>query len=502
MEDWRLASKFLHPIAWPVVGLSVLLTLACLAATVSIARVQADLRETLRADAVRLQAAQQAQIHLREYRVHTIVLAAGPTDARRQQVDADRNRIQSSLDALDRLAVEPDDLADFAELRDGWVRYEDTLAKDLRRHPQFGRADDLAAWAENHRVMSLLVPCGRLVERSQARMEAATARSDRQSSWAGWTLVAVGVVGPLAGLVGGYTVARSLSRRVARLSVRVRAARSHLDQDVGSVTVERTDSLADIDRQLGVVVDRIGVVCRRVQDQDRELLRAEQLAAVGNLAAGVAHEIRNPLTGIKMLVEAAVRPASPAPLTDADLHLIRDEIARLERTVQGLLDYAKPAPTVRTPQDVRPVVERSVEIVAPRAARAGVAVEFLPAAAPVVAPLDPDQFTSLLTNLLLNAVEATPAGGRVWVEAKAAGAGIAVTVSDTGPGIAAGVSADMFTPFATTKAAGTGLGLVVARRVAADHGGELTARNRPDGGASFTVTLPAAEPDRAEAAHR
>lgn len=99
-------------------------------------------------------------------------------------------------------------------------------------------------------------------------------------------------------------------------------------------------------------------------------------------------------------------------------------------------------------------------------------------------------------------MEATPAGGRVTVEARAAGGGIVLTVSDTGPGIAPEVAADLFTPFATTKKAGTGLGLAVARRVTVEHGGTPTANNQSDGGECFTVTLPAAEPDRAEVAHR
>lgn len=503
--DVRVTRSSFIRFAWPVVGLGCLLTLACLAATVYIGRVQADLRETLRADAARLRAAQQAQIHLREYRVHTIVLAAGPTDARRRQVDADREAIVSSLAALERLAA-PDDDSDLDELRTGWVRYESAVARDLRPQPGFARAADLAEWAENHRVKSLLVPCGRLAERSQERMDEATARSDRQSLWAGWALVAVGVVGPLAGLVGGYATARSLSRRVARLSVRLQAARSHLDQDVGAVTLERPDSLADLDRQLGVVVDRVGAVCRRLQEQERELLRAEQRAAVGNLAAGVAHEVRNPLTGIKMMVEAALRPASRSPLTDTDLGLIRDEIARLERTVQGLLDYAKPAPPAIRPHDLRPTVARAVEIVAARAERAGVAVETELPAEPVAALHDPDQFLSLLTNLLLNALDATPPGGRVAVAARRSDRDHAVVaVSDTGRGIPPEMADKLFLPFATGKPSGTGLGLVVARRVAVEHGGSLTAANRAEGGACFTVTIPAtpAEGDSdAEAAGR
>jgi signal transduction histidine kinase len=497
-----MRSSLLH-LAWPVVGLSVLLTTACLASTAYIGRLQSDLGESLRADAARLQAAQQAQIHLREYRAHTVVLAAGPTDARRRQVDEDRRRFLDALDALRGVADDPDDRADLAAVEAGWARYEAGMSGDDPSRRRFRSVEDLSAWADAHRVGSLLVPCDRMVERAEGRMARTADRSEEQSRWAGWGLSGVGLVGPLAGLCGGYAIARRLSQRVARLSVRVQAVQAHLDQDVGAMTLEAPQSLSDLDAQLGRVVERVQGVCRRLHEQERDLLRAEQLAAVGHLAAGVAHEVRNPLTGIKMLVEAAVRPVAPTPLTPADLELIRDEIGRLERTVQGLLDYAKPAPPARHPQDVRPAVARAAQIVAARAARAAVAVEVDVGDRPLVARIDPDQFASLLSNLLINALDATPPGGRVRVEGGATpDRRLRVSVSDSGPGIPPELADTLFTPFATTKPAGTGLGLAVARRVAEDHGGTLTAANRPGGGACFTVTLPAAEAADAQAPGR
>jgi signal transduction histidine kinase len=122
---------------------------------------------------------------------------------------------------------------------------------------------------------------------------------------------------------------------------------------------------------------------------------------------------------------------------------------------------------------------------------------------PLVARIDPDQFASLLSNLLINALDATPPGGRVRVEGGATpDRRLRVSVSDSGPGIPPELADTLFTPFATTKPAGTGLGLAVARRVAEDHGGTLTAANRPGGGACFTVTLPAAEAADAQAPGR
>jgi two-component system sensor histidine kinase HydH len=122
---------------------------------------------------------------------------------------------------------------------------------------------------------------------------------------------------------------------------------------------------------------------------------------------------------------------------------------------------------------------------------------------PLRAAVDCDQFLSLLTNLLFNAIDATPAGGEVAISTGVAPGGmIRVEVSDRGPGIDQALAGRLFTPFATNKPNGTGLGLTVARRVAREHGGELTAADRTGGGACFTLTLPNAEEAHAEAPGR
>jgi signal transduction histidine kinase len=268
------------------------------------------------------------------------------------------------------------------------------------------------------------------------------------------------------------------------------------------MTLDASGNLGDVDRQLEQVVGRVKEVCERLQTQEREILRTEQLAAVGHLAAGVAHEVRNPLTGIKMLVDAALRRTNPTPLTHEDLEQIRDEIGRLERTAQGLLDFAKPSRPNRKPQDVRDLVSRAVDLARPRADRQSVHVAITLPDEELVVSADADQFTSLLSNLLLNALDATPPGGEVMVRVADRDGTVQISVADTGTGIDPNLTDRLFTPFATTKATGTGLGLTVASRVARDHGGTLTAATRPGGGACFTVTLPVGEGCDAEVARR
>jgi two-component system, NtrC family, sensor histidine kinase HydH len=409
--------------------------------------------------------------------------------------------VDAALLAIRRTAWAPEDARLARRIEQDYRRYRDNLGLD-RPPPSSGPMSDLARWSDAHHMSELLDPCRELADRQHERMKASVERSEAQAVWAGRVLLGLGLAGVLAGLLSGYATARTLTRRVAQLSVRVQAVQAQLDQDVGAMTVQATPHFGDLDEQLERVVGRVSAVCQRLQEQERTLLRAEQLAAVGQLAAGVAHEVRNPLTGVKLLLQAAARPQGPTALTADRLQLLLQEVARIERTVQGLMDFAQTPPPDRRLHDLREVVRAAVQVAQSRAEAKPVTVRVEPAPAPLPAAIDRDQLLSLLTNLLFNAIDAAPAGGEVGVSAATGpGGGVQVAVTDTGSGIDRRVADKLFTPFATTKPAGTGLGLTVARRIAHEHGGTLTAADRP-GGACFTLTLPPAEESHAEAPGR
>ncbi len=289
-------------------------------------------------------------------------------------------------------------------------------------------------------------------------------------------LIVLGCIGALGGLLCGYAIARWISRTVARLSVRVQAVHAHLDQEVGAMTVESSQDLGEINRQLDRVIGRVREVCEKLQQQERDILRSEQLAAVGQLAAGVAHEIRNPLTGIKILIEAALRPHSGAPLIEEELRMMLNEIGRVERTVQGLLNVAKTPLGDRRLEDLRELIDQEVVLIHTRADRLQVQLITHKPDLPVEATVNRDQFLAVLTNLMLNALDATSAGGQVEITLSPPTQGrITLSIADTGTGISKAIADRLFQPFATTKPTGTGLGLSVSHNIIREHGGTLTA---------------------------
>src|SRR5439155_17154883 len=178
-------------------------------------------------------------------------------------------------------------------------------------------------------------------------------------------------------------------------------------------------------------------VVDRLHQREHEVLRAEQLAAVGQLAAGVAHELRNPLTAVKMLVQNSREDLESRGLPAEDLQIIEQEIRRLERCLQTFLDFARPPRPARRPISLAVLVDRTFALVEGRARKQHVTLHCTPPTTPVIVEADTDQMQQLLVNLALNALDAMPQGGRLDIRLGAPVHGqVELWVCDTGPGIA------------------------------------------------------------------
>ena len=304
-----------------------------------------------------------------------------------------------------------------------------------------------------------------------------------------WGLAIVAVLGPLSGLIFGYKLARSLQRTIHQFLVRVQGATDLLGQGVPAVEWQREgEPLQDGGAEL---LHRVEQVVQRLQQRETEAKRAERLAAVGQLAAGVAHEIRNPLTSAILLIETGRRDAGAAALTDYDLDLILQELHRIESSLQQFLDFARPPKIARVSCDLGEIVRDAVSLVRGRIERAGVIIDLdLPKeGSPLLA--DRDQLRQVVLNLILNAIDVMPHGGKLTVSIRPTeGKGLDLNVEDEGTGISPEILPRLFEPFATGKETGLGLGLVVSKRIVEDHRGRISGRNRPNGGAVFNVLLP------------
>jgi signal transduction histidine kinase len=222
------------------------------------------------------------------------------------------------------------------------------------------------------------------------------------------------------------------------------------------------------------------------------LRRADRLATLGTLAAGMAHEIRNPLTSIVGVLEI-IEPDFPEGHSHREfVGILRQEIGRLGTIATKYLDFARPPVPSPVAVDVNAAVKSSAELIQKSAERSSIRIETQLAEGLPRALADPVQLNQALLNVLLNGMQAMPEGGVLDVSTAATRSSVGITVRDHGAGLPAGPIERIFEPFFTTKQGGTGLGLAVTKQILTAHGGTIHADSAAGGGAVFELTLPIA----------
>jgi signal transduction histidine kinase len=261
--------------------------------------------------------------------------------------------------------------------------------------------------------------------------------------------------------------------------------------------------VADLEVVLQTVAAKVEGILDQLHARHREAIRADQLAAVGQLASGLAHEFRNPLMCMRTLVQSAKRQGDPAHLDSRDLSVLDEEITRLNDMLQTFLDFARPAKPDAEDVDTVHIIRQTCNLLSRKAEARDVRIECRMKDEPLVVHADATQFRQVLLNLLLNALDAVPNGGRIWVDAirlrgdrspaesgAKEGSEVCVRVTDDGQGLPADERARIFEPFFSTKDTGLGLGLAISKRIIDAHGGRLVCSDRQEGGAIFEVHLP------------
>ncbi|MHB8058663.1 MAG: ATP-binding protein [Desulfuromonadaceae bacterium] len=241
---------------------------------------------------------------------------------------------------------------------------------------------------------------------------------------------------------------------------------------------------------LSLWIITIGIMYLLCRDKQRQLKmrRQEELAQLGELGAVIAHEIRNPLAGIKgfvQLIETAGNMDEARRYAKKVVH----QSLRMEALVEELLAYAREGQAERQLTDLTPLIQECVEMACIEAAPVAVEVVYIPHTA-IYAKIDYDRITQLLLNLLKNGIQAMPDGGVLRVESKRGRRRATIIISDSGIGIPPEHIPHIFKPFWTSKAKGTGLGLALCSKVAHEHGGNLTVQSTAGFGTTFTITLP------------
>jgi signal transduction histidine kinase len=334
------------------------------------------------------------------------------------------------------------------------------------------------------------------VDMSFRRTQAQIAEMERSAAWT----VILAAAALAAG--GGLLMTRLVDRRITRLvQAMAKVEGGDLETRANLGTRDELGRLAD---SFNAMVEKLKAARAEIEVYHQHRLdRAERLATLGEIAASLAHEIKNPLAGIAGAVQVMADELPEADPRKEIMHEILTQVHRLDRTVQDLLAFARPGKPDVEPCDIHQVLDRVLILLTenPEAKQMRVVRAYQPGLPRVHG--DGKQLRQVFLNLILNAVQAMPAGGQITLrtavhngsgaggaETSAPGPMVEVAVTDTGSGIPPNILKDLFTPFLTTKRRGTGLGLSVSRRIVEDHGGWITAESPAGQGATFRVFLP------------
>jgi signal transduction histidine kinase len=289
-------------------------------------------------------------------------------------------------------------------------------------------------------------------------------------------------------------ISAHVRKHLATVAIAVRDAQSQLvgvlvlgdDRIAEPFSAEEVQILRTIGAQIAVVLENTQGHLR-IKERDR-------LAAMGEMAAGLAHEIRNPLGSIKAAVQLMQPQATKGTIEDEYLSIIAEEVDRLDRVVRNFLDYARPGKGASELVDPREAVQRTLQIMQSDLPST-VKVHFDAEQDVPLVRMDPAHLRQVVMNLVRNAVEAMDSKGNITVvvQRKVSGPLMAeIVVRDSGPGIDAKLVPKLFTPFVTTKAQGTGLGLAISQRLVSGAGGRIELRTQSGRGTTFVIAIPAA----------
>jgi len=289
------------------------------------------------------------------------------------------------------------------------------------------------------------------------------------------------VVAALISVAGTLATVFGLRHGLAELE----SGLARLETDLEFELTPRPGELGRISKS----VNRVAAARRKLE---AELQREDRLRAIGRLAANIAHEIRNPLNGIRLTMQMLKQKVGREPVRAKDIDLVIEEVDRLNGLLTELLAFRERSTAGMEPQPALPVIERCVQLLKPQADESGIQIHVRAADPDISAPVEPKQLTQVLTNLLLNSIAAISGRGNIDIDVRRNGHSMSIDIHDSGPGVADEDREHLFDPFYTSRPGGTGLGLAVSRELVQAMGGTLTYRDGSPG-AIFSLTLPAGE---------
>jgi two-component system sensor histidine kinase HydH len=265
-------------------------------------------------------------------------------------------------------------------------------------------------------------------------------------------------------------------------------------EELGRIILAYSEVMDKLQRSHEQLTEMVATLQAELGEKNKLLERKERLAALGEMAAGMAHEIRNPLGGIHLYASLLAKDVAAMPQSLQLVNKISGGVRRLEGLVSQVLHFTREIQVTRAETDLAAIIETAIDLAQPKIAERAIDVQ-VRGERPLPARVDEHLLGQAVLNLLLNSVEAMDHGGTLSVQFARAieqdgeGRQVKLTIRDSGPGIPPTILDRIFNPFFTTKETGTGLGLAIVHRIVDAHEGTITVTNPPGGGAQFEIRI-------------
>lgn len=479
-------------VVWALVSIAMLLAAGYLIISY-IYQIQENTKELMAENAIATRDAQELRLQLYKVRAISLKNVFDRSEEQIQQLESEQKKFLSLLSKIGQSANTAEENLHLQRISALFSNYQQTLknAFQMQKQGQLSQPGAVIVLASQELINTIEEKTNALIEAKELAQQQLNRSINTNETIITTAIYSLGISGIIMGLILGWLIARIILNPIYKLVLKVRDAAG--SEMIEHIRMTPGKELEELDLHINRMIGRINKANDDLQKNKELLERSVKLAAIGKIAPALAHEIRNPLTSIKMLVHSMMEEAIDGSEQKTDLKIILLEISRMEEFLQNFLKFARPPrPKIEM---IRPVeiIEQIIQLMQPQLKQSNIQL-YQNHHEPIMhVRADPNMFRQVMMNLIINALDMMRQGGALTIASHIGtypqGSMAVISVADTGPGIPDDLIDSLFEPFVKGKEQGIGLGLSISQRIAEMHHGWIEAKNLQQG-AVFSFYLP------------
>ncbi len=456
-------------------------------------QLQENTKSLISDNAMSMRDAHELRLALYRVRAASLTYVFDRSNEQFGNLEKEQKAFLALLEKTEPSAFTPDEAKLVRQIAALFSNYEQTLrnALEMNRQGKLSQPGAVIVLASQDLINTIEEKTNQLIGLKQSRQTELEQSIEANDSIIVAAIYSLGISGIVLGLILGWMIARIILNPIYKLVLKVRDAAG--SEVVEHIHISPGKELEELDIHINRLIGRINKANEDLRINRELLERNAKSAAVGKIAPALAHEIRNPLTSVKLLIHGVLQDLGEHAEQKADLEIMLNEISRMENFLQDFLKYARPARPQMQPVNAIEQLQNVAQLMHPGLKQAGIRLEESYHASQCTVLADANMLRQIFINLIINAKEVIKSGGVLRLstyETFKDNQQLHLQVEDSGPGIPVEIIDTLFDPFVKGTEQGLGLGLSISQRLADLHHGFISAENKPEGGAVFVLHLP------------